>query len=506
MTLDSDTGPPAGRVLLQAVGLSKSYGGVNALQDVDAEFRSGEIHALLGENGAGKSTLVKILAGIVSASQGQVRMPEDSRGDVAMVFQELSVVPSLSVLDNLALTSRTGKLLVPYRKLRARATQVLEMAGLGYVPLDRPVETLSLAQQQLLEIARALIADAQVLILDEPTATLSDGEIRRVHEVVRRAADNGCAVIYITHRLGEVFQLADRIMVMRSGRVAAAGPTHTFEMSDVVTHMLGSEQHAAQRTPGPSATPDGKPDLQVQDLTVTGKFSDVSFTASRHRVLALFGQVGSGADDVVRALAGLCPPTDGQVAFDGNRLPLNSRAAAKRHGVAYVPADRATEGLFLDATVVTNISSSALHRVSTRFVLRRDRERTVAAEEAQKVRFDVSRIGERMRRLSGGNQQKVAIARALSSRPRVLLMSEPTRGVDIGARGEIYQSLHFLVADGVPILVYTSDIVEIRDLADDVITMYRGRVVGHHVVSEVDDSALITEILRGEQEAVVEAR
>lgn len=487
----------ASAALLHAAGLSKAYGGVTVLDCVDVEFRSGEIHALLGENGAGKSTLVKILAGVVTASGGEVRGPAHDAGDVAMVFQELSVVAQLSVLDNLALAARSGGLVVPYRKLRVRAREVLDTSGLVGVAFDRPVETLSLAQQQLLEIARGLIRDAKVLILDEPTATLSDVEIRRVHEVVRRMAEEGRSIVYITHRLGEVFQLADHVTIMRSGRVVAAGPTEAFQLSDVVSHMLGGNHIPQQKVSRARASTSGQAPIEVTGLSLRGRFDNVCFTGEHGRVLALFGQIGSGADDVVRALAGLCPPNAGQVNLHGSHLSLRSRAGTKRRGVAYVPADRATEGVFLNASVTTNITSSALKRVSDRSVLRRSKERAVAAEEAGKVRFDQKRLSEHTQAFSGGNQQKVAIARALAARPLLLLMSEPTRGVDIGARAEIYQSLRRMAEEGVLVVVYTSDIVEIRDLADDVMTLYRGRVVGNHVADGVSDAELITEILHG---------
>jgi ribose transport system ATP-binding protein len=484
-------------VLLCAEGLSKTYGGVVALDDVDVDFRAGQIHALLGENGAGKSTLVKILTGVVAASKGEVSGPAHESGDVAMVFQELSVVPELSVLDNLVLAARSKGFLVPYARIRGRAKEVLTTAGLGNIPLDRPVETMSLAQQQLLEIARGLIRRAKVLILDEPTATLSDVEIQRVHEVVRRMAETGCAIVYITHRLAEVFQVADYVTIMRAGQVAAAGPTGMFQMNDVVSHMLGGEHNAPTKVLGRDRVVDDEEVLAVSELTLLGKFNKISFSGYSGRVLALFGQVGSGADDVIRALAGLCPPDSGGVTLYGSRLPLRSRAGTKRRGVAYVPADRATEGLFLNASVTTNLTSSALGRVSSRWILRRKQELGVAEEEAAKVRFDPRRLSENAQSFSGGNQQKIAVARALAARPQLLLMSEPTRGVDIGARSEIYNSLRQLAGEGMTVLIYTSDIVEIRDLADDVMTLYRGVVVGTHSVDEVDDSTLISEILRG---------
>jgi ribose transport system ATP-binding protein len=488
---------PARPVLLAAESVVKKYGDVTVLDSIDVEFLGGEVHALLGENGAGKSTLVKILAGVITAGGGRVSGPAYANDDVAMVFQELSVVPQLSVLDNLALAGRTNRWLVPYRRLRTRAREALDSAGLNDVHLDRPVETLSLAQQQLLELARGLIRNAQVLILDEPTATLSDVEIRRVHNVVRGLIAAGRAVLYITHRLGEVMELADRVTILRSGRLAASGPRDDFTMDGIIGHMLGDAHERTVKAEAPTGNRDPGNTLQITGLTLDGRYADVSLTASDGEVLALFGQVGSGADDVIRSIAGLLPPGAGSITLQGKTLSPSSRVATKRHGISYVPADRATEGVFLNAPVTTNISSSALGSVSDRTLIRRRRERELAQEIAAGVQFNVRRLGENASAFSGGNQQKVAIARALAMRPRVLVMSEPTRGVDIGARAEIYQTLRRLAAEHVLVVVYSSDIVEIRDLADRAITMYRGKVVGSHRVDDTTDSTLLAEILHG---------
>ena len=484
-------------VLLEAVGLSKAFGRVTVLDYVDVTIRGGEIHALLGENGAGKSTLVKILAGVTPQTTGEVRGPAHATADVAMVFQELSVIPQLSVLDNLVLADRSGGMLVPYRRLRQRARNVLALVGFEDVSLDRPVETLSLAEQQLLEIARGLIRDAKVLILDEPTATLSDVEIRRVHAAVRRLAEAGHAIVYITHRLGEVFQLAHYVTIMRSGKVVADGPTGKFEMHDIISHMLGRAHQAPADAPHNEGPGRDAPTLVVSGLSHPTRFSDVSFVGHSGRILALFGQVGSGADDVIRSLAGLYPPTSGSADLHGSRLPLRSHIGTKRRGVTYVPADRATEGVFLNASVTQNISSSALDRVSFCRILQGKSETALARNEAGKVRLAQTRLGENVQAFSGGNQQKVALARALACAPQLLLMNEPTRGVDIGARPDIYQSLRQMAREGVTVVVSTSDLVEIRDLADDVKTMYRGQVVGTHSVNKTDDATLLGEILRG---------
>jgi ribose transport system ATP-binding protein len=417
-----------------------------------------------------------------------------------MVFQELSVVPELSLLDNLALAAPEGAVVVPYRRLRAAARDASERAGLGDVDLGSPVATLSLAQRQLLEIARGLMTDARVLILDEPTATLSDAEIDRVHRVVRQLVADGRCVVYITHRLGEVFRLSDRVTILRGGKVAASGPTAGFEMAEVVNHMLGTE-HVASEKALVAREDAGGSGLAVRSLASLGHFEELSFEAPPGHVLAFFGQIGSGADQLVRTLAGIGDAASGAVELDGRPLSVRSRYRSQRAGIAYVSADRVSEGVFLEAPVSTNISSGALDRVSTGPVISAARERRLAQDLAVRVSLDGSRVRENVYAFSGGNQQKVAIARALATEPRVLVLNEPTRGVDVGARSEIYRGVRDLLARDVVVIVYSSDILEIRELADRVITLYRGAVVGEHWVDDTDDAALITEILNGAPQA-----
>lgn len=488
--------PKNRKVLLAVEGVSKAYGGVTVLDQVSVQFNAGEVHALLGENGAGKSTLVKIMAGVISHDAGEVTGEAHDTHDVAMVFQELSVIPEMSVVDNLALAGRSRGPFVPYRSLRARANEVLRSAGLADVDLNKPVATLSLAQRQLLEIARGLMVNARVLILDEPTATLSDIEITRVHAVIKELIKQGHAVVYITHRLGEVFTLADRVTIMRAGKVVASGPTSQFVMKEVVSHMLGAD-HVPVDKQATERTPNVGTGLAVTDLSSPGQFQQISFDAPPGTILALFGQIGSGADDVVKILAGYGGASEGSVTLDGERLRLRSRAESQQEGIAFVSADRVSEGVFLNASVTTNISSGALRDVSTGSIIRKAKEVELARAQAGYVSFNPGRIRENVSAFSGGNQQKVAVARALATRPRVLVLNEPTRGVDIGARSEIYRSIRNLLAEKMIVVVYSSDIVEIRELADLVVTMYRGQLVGKHEVDDIDDSALITEILHG---------
>lgn len=487
-------------VLLSVSRISKSFGGAKALNDVSVDFRAGEVHALLGENGAGKSTLVKVIAGVITADAGEVKFSGDSKtADVAMVFQELSVIPELSVRDNMALSMRRSSgVLVRRERLQERMQSALASAGLGDLDLDMPVEALPLAKRQLLEIARGLVADARTLILDEPTATLSDVEIARVHDVVRSLVAAGHSIVYITHRMGEVFKLSDRITIMRSGSVVASGPTGDFTMDSVVTHMLGEEHVSGEAIQvAENFAPGSRRKMTIRGLSSGHRFSDVSFTAQAGEVTALFGQIGSGADDVVRALVGLVPVTDGEIQLNDVSLSALTRPKSQKYGIAYVSADRVLEGVFLSGSVAQNISSGALAAVSRFGILRAELETDLARSIASQVAFDPARIRVPVGSLSGGNQQKIAIGRALATQPDVLVLNEPTRGVDVGARAEIYRALRQLSANNVIVIVYSSDIVELRELADRVITMFRGSPVSSNRTTDVTDSQILTEILHG---------
>ena len=487
--------------LLSVSGVSKRFGGVQALDDVSVDFYAGEVHALLGENGAGKSTLVKIIAGVQPQDTGSVTTSDD-HDDVAMVFQELSVIPALSVRDNLVLALRRRGVvrggLLRRASMEAVMQSALRRAGLAGLSLDVPVEALPLAQRQLLEIARGLAADVRTLILDEPTATLSDVEIAKVHDVVRSLRADGHAIVYITHRLGEVFTLADRVTVMRAGRVVSTGPTAEFSMDSLVADMLGEDHEIGRRlTPVHPESGSHGHRLVVNGACSGHRFQNVSFTAPAGQVTALFGQIGSGADDLARALAGLVPVTDGNLELDGQSLTKLNRAGSQSRGIAYVSADRVVEGVFLTADVVRNVSSGALGRVSRAGVIRAAEERALAKTISGRVAFDPDRVHTPVGQLSGGNQQKIAIARALATQPRMLVLSEPTRGVDIGARAEIYAALRELASTGVVIVVYSSDIVEIRELADRVLTLFRGRQVGDHQIADTEDTQILADILHG---------
>ena len=485
--------------------LSKRYGSVQALDEIDFELRPGEVMALLGENGAGKSTLVKILSGLVSPDSGEIEIDGSSAtlypsarsqaAGVAVVHQEYSSVPTLSVAENLVLGQKgVSPLWLPGR-LNARAKKLLAAVGLDNLDPRTTVDRLSVAEMQLLEIARLLVRDARVLIFDEPTAALADREIERVLTVIRRLASEGRSVIYVTHRLPEVFRLADRVTVFRNGRSLPAKPVSELDVDAVITMMLGRELGTMFPNHGSF---ESKPIFQVDGLLASGLTQSVSLELRRGEILGLTGQLGSGASAVIQSLAGVLMPTAGHVQLDGEELSLRSRAATLKRGIAYCTADRKRDGIFAGRAIRENLSSPWMRSVSSGGWISGRRERRRTKEVAAQFAIDVKRLGIAVSTLSGGNQQKVAVGKWLGAEPRVMLLEEPTRGVDIGARAEIYQRLRELCNSGVGIIVASSDTSEILGLSDTIATFYRGQMTRIMAYNEWTEDALVREVMHQE--------
>lgn len=477
----TEPGSPTPRLV--ARGLSKRYGSVQALADVDFELRAGEVMALLGENGAGKSTLVKVLAGLEAADAGTIEI-EGAAADlypsarsqalgVAVVHQEYSLVPTMTVAENLVLGQVEASRIWWPGRLNARARELTAAVGLEGLDPRTPVERLSVAEMQLLEIARLLLRDARILIFDEPTAALADTEIERVLEVVARLASEGHSIVYVTHRLPEVFKVADRVTVFRNGRSLEPRATAGLDVDAVVAMMLGRELGAMfPARPGPREDEL----LRVEELEAPGLEAPVSFSARRGEIVGLTGQLGSGAAATVQAIAGRLPATGGRALVGGDELPLGSHAAVLRRGVAYCSADRKRDGIFFGRAIRENLSSPWLGSVAPGGWISSRRERAKAEAIAERFAVDVKRLASPVGTLSGGNQQKVAVGKWLGTTPAVLLLEEPTRGVDVGARAEIYQRLRELCDAGLTIVVSSSDTAEVLGLCDMIATFYRGRL------------------------------
>jgi ABC-type sugar transport system ATPase subunit len=468
-------------------GVAKAFGAVRAVDDVSLRIAPGEVRGLCGHNGAGKSTVINMLTGLVTPDAGEirvdgraVRLPDPraaQREGVAWVNQELSLVGALSIAENMALGSVDAGVVRHRRRERAATRDLLAMVGLeDHDPSER-VGALDLGRRQLVEIARALGRGARVLILDEPTATLTDVEIDRVFAAVRRVAAEGCSVIFVSHRLGEVLQLCDVVTVLRDGRVVEERPVSELTADRLVEAMLGEQLELA---PHEGTADHGQAVLRVRDLAVGTRLRDFTYDFSAGRIYGLAGQVGAGTSEVLRALAGLMPDATGTVALDGAPVSLRHPVRAARRGLGFVTNDRKGEGLFLGRTVAENLTATQLSAVARPGgVLTPRRERPHAERLARAAGVAADRLDAPVGVLSGGNQQKALVGRHLMRDDvRVLLVDEPTRGVDIGGRAAIHALLRAAADDGKAVVFASSDLDELLELAMTVITMRAGRIVG----------------------------
>jgi ABC-type sugar transport system ATPase subunit len=476
-----------GDPLIRIIGLRKSFGGTEVVKGVGLELRAGEIRALCGHNGAGKSTVIKMLSGQLQPDAGAIEIDGEpvrlrsrrqaQRAGIALVDQELSVVPGLTIAENLALGDLGADALVLPARMHRRSRALLATVGLEHRDPAALLSSLSIGERQLVEIARALGQSPRLVVLDEPTATLNDSESELVYEGVRRVAATGCAVVFVSHRLREVLNLCTTVSVLRDGELVASSPASELTVDALIEQMLGEQLPAAAL-----AVPfdrDAGHALTVEGLTIPGVLDDFSIEAHPGRIYGLAGQVGSGTSDVLRALAGLHPAATGHVRLHGHRVRLGDPRRAARAGVAFVSNDRKEEGLFLDKPVGLNLIATrlgALDRAGFRSVRR---ERTVAARLRESAGIP-ARVDATVRELSGGNQQKVFLGRTLDAGSHLLLVDEPTRGVDVGGRASIHDLLRAAAAAGLIVIFTSTETEELRELSDELVTMRDGATIAHH--------------------------
>jgi ABC-type sugar transport system ATPase subunit len=472
--------------LLEVKGVSKSFPGVRALDGVDLTIRAGEVIGLLGENGAGKSTLVKTLAGVYRPDAGEIfyqgrrtrfaSIAQAQAAGLTLIFQELNNCPNLKPLDNLFLGKeirRRGTPLLDYPAMRKRAQELFAHLGI-HVDLDADVSQLSTAVQQMIEIAKALLSDVKLLVMDEPTSSLTDKETERLFKVVRELKARGTAVVFISHKLNEVFEITERIVVLRDGKNAGEINSRTGTIPDLVTAMVGREVAAAV----PRRTHElGDEILRVEGLSGPPHVEDVSFTLRKGEILGLAGLIGAGRTETARMLIGAGRRTAGRVFLDGKQVNIRSPREAVDHGIAYVPEDRKTQALILPMSVRENLTL-AIHRSLVRFwmFLSRRKEADVTDEYIKALRIKISSHEQVVNNLSGGNQQKVVLAKWLATKPRILILDEPTRGIDVAVKTEVHRIIAELAAQGVSILLISSELPEILALSDRVLVMHTGRV------------------------------
>ncbi len=471
--------------LLALTGIHKRYGGVQALRGVDFDVRPGEVHALVGENGAGKSTLIKIISGAEAPDEGTIMMGGTRlaggsttaalKAGIATVYQEPQLFGELSVAENVFLGRELRRRrLVDWTAQRRHVTDLLKRLGLDPAIADVRVADLPVAEQQLVSIAKAFAHRAKVLILDEPSAILTDAEIETLFGAIRAMRAEGVGIIYISHRLDELTLIADRVTVMRDGAIVASRRADELSVHEIAELMVGRALETQRVT---REVPDAPPALSVRGLRRARQFSDVTFHVLPGEVVGLYGLVGSGTGAVARALYGIDPADGGEVEIKGRTLRLTRPADAVAAGIAMLPANRKVQGVFASKSIAFNISVGHLKLLSRfRFWVDRRRERAVARDFLRRIAIKAPSVSTPVGTLSGGNQQKVVLARSLVERPEILVLEEPTQGVDIGAKEEIHQIILDLANAGSAVLVVSTDLPEVLRLADRVLVLRDGRI------------------------------
>ena len=476
-----------------------SFGAVHALEDGDIELFSGEVHGLVGENGAGKSTLVKILAGVHRPDAGRLVLDgeeaifdnakQSQAAGIAIIFQEPTLFPDLSVAENIFVGMQPLKRFrrIDGRRMRREAAAVFEQLGVRLDP-DRPARGLSIADQQLVEIAKALTSNARVIVMDEPTAALTTTEVERLFGVVETLRARGNAVLFVSHRLEEIFAVCERITVMRDGRHVLTQPVGELTLQSVIRAMVGRDMDAL--FPKVYAEP-GRVVLKVDRLTSEGVFTDVSFDVRSGEIVALAGLVGAGRTEVARAIFGIDRWDAGSVEVDGRRLPPGSPTAAMAAGIALVPEDRRQQGLVMDFSIERNIALASLDRVRRAGLIPRGAERRFAKDWAFRLQLRYGKLANPVWTLSGGNQQKAVLAKWLAREPSLLIVDEPTRGIDVGTKAEVHRLLSELAAQGVAVLMISSELPEVLGMADRIVVLFEGRVMREFARADASEDAIM---------------
>ena len=485
--------------LLNVEGAYKRFGGVHALSGASLVVNEGEIVGLLGENGAGKSTLVKTLAGLHSLDAGTVTIsgrpfvqgnPRAAREQgVAVIYQEPSLFPDLSLAENVFVGRQpTSGGRVNWNAMVADTRELFGGLGIDLDPL-RPARGLSIADQQMVEIVKALSIDATLIIMDEPSAALSSAEVAQLMAVARRLKSQGRGVVYISHRLDEVQELCDSVTVMRDGATVATAAVADIDTAQIVRWMVGRE--ITEMFPKLDAEV-GSVVLTVDGLTRDGVFHDISFEVRQGEIVALAGLVGAGRSEVVRAIFGIDRHDAGTVTMAGRPLANGSPAAAMSAGIALVPEDRRLQGLFMPAAISRNIAMTVLARLRSRLLLRNVSERRVAVDWASRLRLKYADIEDPVERLSGGNQQKVVLAKWLATDPVLLIVDEPTRGIDVGTKAEVHRLLSEQAVAGLAVLMVSSDLPEVLGMADRILVMREGRLVAEIARADATQESVMT--------------
>jgi rhamnose transport system ATP-binding protein len=485
--------------LLALEHAQKSFGAVRALEDGDIALFAGEVHGLVGENGAGKSTLVKILAGVHRPEDGRLVLDgeeaifdnakQSQAAGIAIIFQEPILFPDLTVAENIFVGTQPLKRFrrIDGRRMRREAAAVFAQLGVRLDP-ERIARGLSIADQQLVEIAKALTTNARVIVMDEPTAALTTTEVERLFGIVETLRARGNAVLFVSHRLEEIFSICQRVTVMRDGRHVLTESIDQLTIQSVIRAMVGRDMDALF----PSVpTEPGQVVLKVDRLTREGIFTDISFNVRRGEIVALAGLVGAGRTEVARAIFGIDGLDAGSVEIEGKRLRPGSPTAAMSAGVGLVPEDRRQQGLVMDFSIERNIALASLDSIRRAGLIPHGSERRFARDWALKLQLKYGRLTNPVWTLSGGNQQKAVLAKWLARRPKLLIVDEPTRGIDIGTKAEVHRLLSELAAQGVGVLMISSELPEVLGMADRIVVLFEGRVMREFARADADEDSIM---------------
>ncbi len=488
-------------MLLELRGVKKSFGATNALIGVDFSLQAGQIHAVCGENGAGKSTLMKVIDGILQPDVGQIfiegkqvliRDPgHAARLGISLVHQEISLCGSASVAENIFMyeINQSKRLLMDYQELQVRAKKIINTLD-KEIDTSINVENLTLSNQQLVEIAKALALDCKILILDEPTTSLTEVESKSLFKILRSLAKGGIGIVYISHRMAEIFDNCSHITVLRDGASVFNGLVKDTTPDEIISKMVGRE--LGKYYPEKSKTIGTEPLFEVINVSDASRVNSVSFQILPGEILGIAGLVGAGRSEIAKTICGLTPKTNGLIKINGKSVDASSYPAALSEGIAYLSEDRKSEGVFLDLSIQSNISSMALSTIQTTLLnVNVAKEKVQAERLGQRLKLKASSVTANTSSLSGGNQQKVAIAKLLATSPKIIFMDEPTRGVDVGAKAEIHQVLRQLCSEGVGIAVISSELPEIIGLCDRTIVIRNGTVAGELSARETTEESIL---------------
>ena len=481
-------------------GIDKAFGSNKVLKNAGFELNDGEVHALMGENGAGKSTLMKILTGVYTKDAGTVivdgkevsyKSPKEAENaGIVFIYQELNVMFDLTVVENLfmgkEITKKFG--IIDKKAMRANAQEIMDRMGV-HIPVDAVMSELSVGQQQMVEICKALMVDAKVIIMDEPTAALTESETEVLFKVIKSLKAKGVSIVYISHRMEEIFELCDRITVLRDGEYIGTRNISEITMDDIVQMMIGRE--IGERFPKRNVTI-GDEVLKVEHLTHKKAFSDVSFSVRAGEVLGVAGLMGAGRTEIMQAVFGNLPCEKGDIYIGGRKVVIKKPAQAIKAGIGFITEDRKTEGLLLEKSIADNIEIANLKKVSVRGVIKKDKKKALVSQSIDEFRIKCFNDAQECGSLSGGNQQKVVLAKWVHTDPKILILDEPTRGVDIGAKKEIYNVINDMAAKGVAVIMVSSELPEVLGMSDRIMVVREGKVMGIIDGKDADQSKIMT--------------